>query len=188
MKPLLHEVSLLIISTCFKDSYLLLNPGKDTKHTGLILLFIIQKQKNKKPLSRRVFTRDFNSFEILDLHFGGWSITYNCFHEITQGETHCWCFFIVSILTKMKFLSHREPSPHLNFCAPFFKDDIFKLLPIFLPVLIFANAGVWVFCVDLFLQMTEILQKICQKTSNHILILYFTCILLMQNFMHVKNL
>ena len=62
---------------------------------------IYNTKTNKKPLSR-VFTKDFVSVEIKYLHFGGWSIPNNYFHEIPLDETHCKCCFIVVILTEMK--------------------------------------------------------------------------------------
>ena len=32
-----------------------------------------------------------------------WSISFNCLHEITRNETHFGCYFIVAILTEIKF-------------------------------------------------------------------------------------
>ena len=52
---------------------------------------------------KRVFTRDFISGKVKYFHFGVWSISYNCLHDKNRNETHCGCYFIVVILTEMKF-------------------------------------------------------------------------------------
>ena len=54
-------------------------------------------------MCERAFTRDFISGEMKYFYFGVWSISCSCLHDTARNETHCGCYFIMVILTEIKF-------------------------------------------------------------------------------------
>ena len=54
-------------------------------------------------MTQRVFTWDFILDEVKYFQFSVWSISFSCLHEIPRNETHFGCYFIVAILTEMKY-------------------------------------------------------------------------------------